>query len=226
VRGTILGVHEGSYDVLYEGGEGDMMKAGSELRTVEDSAPVGADVANVGAPKKKSSIGWNAGAFADEVQDANGEANDEIGDAEVLASVPPPKASNTTTTSPSSFSPMVGDRVEARDFATKSWKAARVVGMDDELKTWDLRFEDSTEAKGVPLSLLRERKQRKKREKRGKATSSTSSSSSMSSANVVPGVPSNNRLDEIVALCSDLTEKEMSFVVDMIKSLKQLKVNS
>ena len=36
VRGTILGVHDGNiYDILYEGGEGDMMKAGEAQQVVE-----------------------------------------------------------------------------------------------------------------------------------------------------------------------------------------------
>jgi hypothetical protein len=207
------------YDVLYEGGEGDMMKAGSELRNVND-ATVGVGTANA-TQKKKSSIGWNAGAFADEGEEV-GDANDnnEVDDADgVVASVPPPKVSTTVT--PCTFSPMVGDRVEARDFVTKSWKAARVVGMDEELKTWDLRFEDSTEARGVPLTLLRERK----RKKRSKGASSYSSSSSppSSSANApVSVVPSNNGVDEIVALCGGLSEREIGFIVDMIKGLKQL----
>ena len=60
---------------------------------------------------------------------------------------------------------MVGDKVECRDFVSKEWKTARVVGMDEELKTFDVRFEDGVDAKGVPQNLLRERQKRKKRSK-------------------------------------------------------------
>ena len=57
VNGTILGVHSGAYDILYEGGEGDMMKPSNEIRACDSEA---GNVDIVEKVKKPSSIGWNA----------------------------------------------------------------------------------------------------------------------------------------------------------------------
>lgn len=67
VPGTVLGVHQDAFDVLYEGGEGDMMKPSTEVRiSASAEADVGISSAEKKKKKKSSSIGWNASAFADE----------------------------------------------------------------------------------------------------------------------------------------------------------------
>ncbi|GMI00142.1 hypothetical protein TrVE_jg579 [Triparma verrucosa] len=227
VPGTVLGVHQDAFDVLYEGGEGDMMKPSAEVR-ISASAEAGVGISSAEKKKKKksSSIGWNASAFADE-----GEAvlEESGGGEEVGVEAKKVSAPVVSVSVKKDFNPMVGDKVECRDFVSKEWKTARVVGMDEELKTFDVRFEDGVDAKGVPQNLLRERQKRKKR---SKSSASGGGGASAGSKENIIGISNNNNNDgvsgssasvsEITGLCKGLNQKQLLFVRDMIRGIKEL----
>ena len=209
--GTILGVHEGDcYDILYEDGEGEMQKSGQEIRLVEASKDSAGDSGSGSVSgitgKKSSSIGWNPDAFG-------GGQNENLDAAATAVPAAPPvqAASTTTTTTDSSkakFSPQVGDKVECKDFASKEWKAARVVAMDEELQTYDLKYsDDKAEAKGVPINLLRMRQRRKK------SRTATKGGGEQEQA------PS-NKIEKISQLCQGFNDNQLDFIIDVVKGLK------
>jgi len=77
--GTVLGCHpDDAYDIVYDGGEGDMMKPGGELRMVEVSENlqgVGNEEANKAERKKKKKcgVGWTGGGGGEEVREEGGD---------------------------------------------------------------------------------------------------------------------------------------------------------
>lgn len=205
IPGTVLGVHDNAFDVLYEGGEGDMMKPSTEVRGIADAG------VEVSEPKKKpTSIGWNASAFADECGAVIEES--EVATVKTPTPTPVPVSVSVKKT----FSPMINDKVECKDFITKEYRTARIINIDVELKTYDVRFEDGVDAKGVPGGLLRERLKKKRGGKVGKKRESCKEN------NNSVGNQGSDGVNEIVGLCEGLNEKQLAFVKNMIRGVKEL----
>jgi hypothetical protein len=207
--GKVLGVHpDGSYDIMYDGGEGEMQVAegllmpGMNLQQDKENTDSAAAKAT-----KKTSIGWNSAAFGDEPAYSE----------ETVEAAAPVAAPKTFTSTPptSKWQPAVGDKVESRDFQTKEWKTCKVMGMDAELGTIDLKYEDGVEGKGIPLSLVRERKKKKSSRSSSKASAPAASSESSSAP-----APSNPHITEITAMLSNMKDSELIAVKDMLKVMK------
>jgi hypothetical protein len=221
---TVLGVHPDSlFDVLYEDGQGEMqVKAENLMPGMGD----GDDKENAAAaasapPKKKSGIGWNASAFADE-------GGEPAVDEEDAASAPAPQAKAPSSPAPvpaAAWTPSVGDKVETKDFATKEWATAKVVGLDVELGTVDLKYESGEVGKGIPKGLIRERQRRKSRRDKDKAKAAAAAASSSSAAPAPAPASSPEvqaKIDEVGRLMRGMNVEQADAALKMVQALKSV----
>ncbi|GMI12655.1 hypothetical protein TrRE_jg1961 [Triparma retinervis] len=209
--GTVLGVHsdEDRYDVMYDGGDGDMRIEGSSLKSFASEENSENDMAvgngEGGKKERRTAVGWNAGAFGGEEDGVEGEVGDKVGDKvekkEVKEAFSPPKKEEKAA----GFDPSIGQKVECKDFTTNSWRSCKVVGKDEELKTFDVKYSDGETGKGVPLGLLRERKGRKKKDR------------------AVEGAKEGGGIEgEVAGMLKGMTEKQLVFLKTVIVGLKAL----
>jgi len=106
---------------------------------------------------------------------------------------------------PAKFNPSVGTKVEAKDFSTNSWRSCKIIAKDEELQTFDVKFGDGVEGKGVPLGLLRERKSKKK-----------------SSRSAEGGKGVGGKVEEVKGMVEGLSDKQLEFLKTVIVGLKAL----
>lgn len=210
--GTVLGVHDDDrYDIMYDGGgEGDMRILGSSLSMVTSEENTENDMAigngEGGKKERKSGVGWNAGAFGID----EGEVEKEVKEVkEVKEAFSPPKKEDKTVVG--SFDPSIGQKVECKDFTTNSWRSCKVIGKDEELKTFDVKYSDGETGKGVPLGLLRERKGKKKKEK------------VVAENNGVQGLKEDGGIEgEVAGMLRGMSKKQLEFLKTVIVGLKAM----
>jgi len=224
--GTILGVYPTTktYDILYEDGSGENQvdeESVTLVVRVEDE-----EVAST-AIKKVSSIGWNPGAFSD-VTDTNVnqtpesiEEESEIiskqSDSSATANINKPLI---TASSKSITHPKIGQNLEVKDFKSKSYKPATITNVDQDLGSVDLRYDDGVEAKGVPISLLRDRtstsiseKKEKKDKKRKEKVLKNEITNEIAEGN------GNTTILEINKILGEFSTFEVEAALSMIKTI-------
>ena len=230
--GTILGIHETtkSYDILFEDGSGEMDVDEGKVTLVESSGSSGDNVEKVGGAKKEkknSSVGWNGGGFTGEDN-----VNTDI-QPETSSSSSPLKPESNTISKPDKPSssksithPKIGQSLEVKDFKSKSYRSAVITQIDIDLGSVDCKYEDGVEAKGVPITLLRDRSSgsntKEKKEKKRKDKSSSRSSGDIPNANNTIGNDSDEKIAEINRVLAGFSTFEIDAALSMIKTIAKV----
>ena len=205
--GTVLGLHDdpATFDVLLANGEGKMNVSPADIQ-LDENAQV-ADNATADAPKKsstKSSIGWNASAFTDEAEEV---VDDEGGDQVVQEDSTPPVNSNSKKSGKSSNNKFsVGDKVDIKDYATKTYRPCELAAVDEELGTVTAIYEDNgEEGKGIPLTLVRLRKKERKKKSLSKEG----------------GSGDNRVITDINVILATFSDVELQSTLEIVKQLQK-----
>ncbi len=201
VRFTVSGQRETVKESVMMPGMGGVMVEPDSY----DATPN--DAAKKKKKKKKSNVGWQGGGFEGAL---NGDDTPETEEVPASSVVVEP-------TKPSVWAPKEGDKVELKDFPTKTYVTVKIISIDSELGTVDCKHEDGTEAKGVPISLIRERKRKSK----GK---SKSASAKLDSAAPTVELADSATRNDIDVLLREMDEKQLKATLQILKALKSVSV--
>jgi len=193
-NGTVLGIHDGVFDILLANGDGKMNVHPDELKLDEN-----AEVEEQVVEKKtvKSTIGWNPGAFGDEAEEVVDDEN------------PPVEVSKPKKGGSGGAKFSAGDLADIKDHAKKCYRAVKLTEVDEELGTVSAVYEDTgEEGKGIPLSLVRIKKDRKKKSQQPSEKNGGHDSDSV-------GI-----IGEITAILQTLSPMELSSTLEIVRQIK------
>ena len=206
--GTILGVHDGVFDILLSNGEGKMNVASSDLRPDENAVEETAPKKTSAAPK--STIGWNPGAFGDEEEEVVDDDESEV--SERSAPVQKTFVKKTGGSKEETFE--IGDKVDIKDYVTKSYRPAKLTALDAELGTYSAIYEDTGDTgTGIPYGLCRARKDRSKKEKKSKSKQPAATATAGGNSTTI---------NDINAILTTLSEKDLTATLEIVKQIQRI----